>query len=128
MKNRHLQVKLPTGCFVVKKDTEGRASLPDTHSIRRLLKTDYGALYDRVAEALFFLDPLQFHDDPGMYEPEVDAILLRLPAITSAGDLRRFIWDLFAGILGAQHCGPVDHFDAVAELIWNAYQSEREAA
>ena len=97
-------------------------------STRRLLKTEYGALYDRVAESLFFLDPLQFYDDPGLYEPEVDAILLRLPALTSAGDLSHSIRDLFAGTLGAHRCGPVERFDAVAAVIWNAYQSEREAA
>lgn len=95
------------------------------HHQRRYLKTEYGALYDLVTESLFSLDPLRFQEDPALYEPEVDAILLRLPTMTSAKDLARVIRDVFLPI-GA----PSDDagFDLVARRIWRAYQREKETA
>lgn len=111
-------------------------SLPSNQQ-RQHLKQKYGKLYDALTRLLAEDDPKGLvtggapHNE---YEPEVDAILLRLHKADSPSALGHLIYEIFVEYFGAT-CAPSNalpseyarlHFEALGERAWMAWKQWEE--
>jgi hypothetical protein len=87
---------------------------------RQELRAEFGALYDRVSSILFEQDPggVNFGDNRDEYESEVDMILPRLRACTSADDVQGVLIAVFRKMFDEETVRSRAQFRGIATLIW----------
>jgi len=92
------------------------------HAERKRLRREYGEIYDRISGLLFAWDPqgINFGDNTDEYEPEVDTILPRLRACTSAQDVQRVVFEEFCRWFGEDEVGRLDMYERIGRDIWAA--------
>ena len=93
----------------------------------KLLRTEYGELFDSVAEVLFRHDPIgiNFTHNTDEYYPEVRTILPKSKTCTSAKEVMSVVHQEFLKWLGSDLAGPEDVYLRIAEEVWALY-SQRE--
>ncbi len=87
------------------------------------LKQEYGALWNKVSEILFRLDPMgiNFGSNTDEYEPEVSSILPQLKDCESADDVRGVVYDEFVYWFGDVTAGEELDYVELAQAIWDAW-------
>jgi hypothetical protein len=95
---------------------------------RRLLKKQYGEVFDSVAALLFRVDPvgINFEENPDEYHPEVGTILPRLSACESSDDVLRVVHEEFIRWFGAPTAGPREHYQEIALGIWGLWRQRSQ--
>ena len=88
------------------------------------LKTEYGHLFDSVAEILFRHDPIgiNFEDNLDEYEPEVRTILPRLRTCLSGEDVATVVHEEFQRWFDPDIAGPREKYLGPAEEIWDSWK------
>ncbi len=91
---------------------------------RKLVKDQYGVLYDRVAALLFESDPvgLNFGGNTDEYELEAGTILPRLKEAGSAQDVERIVHEEFCRWFGEREAGPRENYRLIAEAVWTLWR------
>jgi len=91
---------------------------------RRLLKAEYGELFDEVSALLFRHDPagINYETNGDEYEPEVGTILPRLQSCHSADDVRRVVHEEFSRWFGASTVCSQEFYAEIAAEIWDHWQ------
>lgn len=94
---------------------------------RRMLRREYGDLYDRIAAVLFARDPqgINFGDNTDEYESEVDTILPRLRTCSSADDIQRVVFEEFRRWFGDEEAGQLDLYERIGRDIWSFVRGTR---
>ena len=94
---------------------------------RKLLKAEYGCLFDDLSALLFRHDPIgiNFDVNPDEYEPEVGTILPRLRDCRSTSDVLQTVYEEFVRWFGAETAGPQEHYAHIAEEIWRLWHTSR---
>lgn len=93
----------------------------------RVLEKEYGSFYRAVSDILFRHNPMDLDGkrNTGEYDPEINALLTRLPEAQDAQGLHSLLYDVFRTDFGAEHCGEKEDYEAAAFEIWKAYQRHR---
>ncbi len=96
---------------------------------RRLLRLQYGALFDEVSTLLFRHDPvgINFETNSDEYEPEVGTILPRLHSCSTVDDVRRVVHEEFVRWFDADTAGSPEHYAKIATEIWTRWQQFNSA-
>ena len=100
---------------------------------RQHLKQEYGKLYDALARLLAEEDPMglvRWGASRNEYEPEMDAILLRLHEATSPNVLGDIIYETFVEYFGTTFAPPNaplsqctrEYFAALGEKAWTSWK------
>jgi hypothetical protein len=91
---------------------------------QRLLKAEFGRLFDDVTALLFRHDPIgiNFGDNADEYEPEVGTILPRLRNCTSADELATIVHEEFVRWFDEATAGQRERYKAVAAEIWQLWE------
>ena len=97
---------------------------------RRLLRTEYGALFDSMAALLFRHDPIgvNFDDNTDEYEPEVDPILPRMRGCHSSDDVLRVVHEEFVRWFDSTIAGSPARYQEIASEMWRLWQGYRDDA
>jgi hypothetical protein len=87
------------------------------------LRTEYGNLFDAVAEILFRHDPIgiNFESNRDEYEPEVRTILPRLKTCQSSEDVATVAFEEFERWFGSDIAGAKAKYRSLGEEIWNRW-------
>jgi hypothetical protein len=87
---------------------------------RQWLRSEFGALYDRVSVILFEEDPagVNFEHNTDEYESEVELILPSLRSCSSEEDVQRAVHAAFLKMFSEETANPSDRFRRIAGLIW----------
>ena len=128
------QTKL-NGLAVRKKELKDAAAYANR---RKLLKEQYGDLFNDVAALLYEADPMGINAgcNPDEYEPEVGTILPRLSAAKSVHDVEKIIYREFRKWFGGgvEHdylnIGPRENYQAISVRVWemwNDFKNEKTA-
>ncbi len=90
----------------------------------KLLRNEYGKLYDEVLQILFQNDPIGINSEVNTdeYEPEVSTILPRLKEAHSVEDLQKIIHQEFVRWFGADLADSRAKYAKIAKEIWDAYK------
>ena len=110
-------------------------TLADVHELRKnkaatqSLKANQGTLFNSVAAILYRADTegCIFDENPHDYEPEVAAILPRLPECNSADDVCRVVHQEFSRWF-AGRVRPEENYSTVSAEIWQVWQNAPEAS
>ena len=91
---------------------------------RKLLKQQYGALFERVSAILFEADPIgiNFESNTDEYEPEVGTILPRLKDASTAQNVENIIYEEFCRWFGTENVGPREQYLPIAAKVWEAWR------
>jgi hypothetical protein len=91
---------------------------------RRLLKQQYGELFERVSAVLFEVDPIgiNFESNTDEYEPEVGTILPRLKDASTARDVENIIYEEFCRWFDTETVGSRGQYLPIAEKVWEAWR------
>jgi hypothetical protein len=94
-------------------------TVDDVRARRKVLRAEYGKLYDRVSAILFEEDPIgiNFADNTDEYEPEVDTILPRLKTCHTVGDVQAVVHEEMVRWFDPT-AGPAERYATVATRIW----------
>ena len=92
------------------------------------LKTEYGDLFDSVAEILFRHDPidLNYVDNSDEYESEARTILPRLKNCHSTDDVMTVVHEEFERWFALESVGAKERYRTIAEEIWPLCDRSRE--
>jgi hypothetical protein len=98
---------------------------------QRLLKAQYGELFDAIVALLFRHDPIGINFDVNIdeYEPEAGTILPRLRTCHSPDDTLRVVYEEFVRWFDSS-AGPQERYSQISNDIWQLwlnYRSKREA-
>jgi hypothetical protein len=95
------------------------------HEERRLLRAEYGDLFDSVAELLFKADPIgiNFDGNTDEYEPEAGTILPRLKTCSSPDEVLPVVHAEFVRWFGAATAGPPERYTDLARDIWHLWNN-----
>ncbi len=90
---------------------------------RKVLKDQYGVLFDNIASLLFDADPIgiNFEFNTDEYEPEVGTILPRLRSATSVQDVEEIIHEEFCRWFSLEGAGSREKYQSVAAKIWELW-------
>lgn len=110
-------------------------TMADIHELRanesatQSLKANKGTLFHSVAAILYRADTegCIFDENPHDYEPEVAAILPRLPECHSADDVCRVVHQEFSRWF-AGRVRPEENYSTVSAEIWQVWQNTPEAS
>lgn len=93
----------------------------------RRLKTEYGRMFDSVAEILFRHDPIgiNFEDNTDEYYPETRTILPRLRNCQSVGDVNSAVHEEFVKWFDRATVGPKKRYEEIAAEIWAEWQAAK---
>ena|SRR5579863_1447471 len=94
---------------------------------RRLLKKQYGDVFDSIAALLFRVDPIGIafdNENLDEYAPGVGTILPRLNACESSDDVLRVVHEEFVRWFGAPTAGPREHYQEIALGIWDLWRQQ----
>ncbi|HET9363783.1 MAG TPA: hypothetical protein VFP71_02235 [Candidatus Angelobacter sp.] len=94
---------------------------------RRLLRNEYGNLFDSLAALLFRHDPVGISFVADEYEPEAGTILPRLRNCESARDVQRVVHEEFVRWFNADIAGPEERYTDIASEIWRLWQGKKPA-
>jgi hypothetical protein len=91
---------------------------------RRLLKAQYGKLFDAVSALLFRHDPvgINYETNDDEYELEVGTILPRLRGCSSVEDVRRVVFEEFVRWFGAETAGSEEQYAKLSTEIWEHWK------
>src|SRR5690242_5037251 len=94
---------------------------------RRILQKQYGSFYRAVSDILFRhnLMDLDGKRNTGEYDPEIDALLLRIQEVEHLDALHGLLFEVFRTDFGEENCGDREHYETAASEIWKAYQRHR---
>jgi hypothetical protein len=97
---------------------------------RRLLKAEYGELFDSITALLFRHDPIgiNFEVNPDEYQPEAATILPRLHNCESSDDVLRTVHEEFSRWFGSDTAGSAERYAQIADGIWQLWQARRSAS
>jgi hypothetical protein len=92
---------------------------------RKLLKQQYGTVFDAVTALLFEVDPMGINlgDNTGEYEPETGTILPRLAAAKSVDNVQTIVYEGFCHWFGESEAGPRMNYKDVSVKIWEAWRA-----
>jgi hypothetical protein len=92
---------------------------------RKLLKQQYGAVFDAVTALLFEVDPMgiNFGDNTDEYEPETGTILPRLADAKSVDDVQTIVYEEFCRWFDEVEAGPRESYGELSVKIWQAWQA-----
>ncbi|HEY6970199.1 MAG TPA: hypothetical protein VJA94_13415 [Candidatus Angelobacter sp.] len=92
---------------------------------RRLLKKEYGELYDQLTALLFRHDPahINFEVNKDEYQIEVDSILPRLGTCQSQPEVEEVIHEEFTRLFDPMTAGPRQKYVAIAAEVWELWQN-----
>lgn len=90
---------------------------------RRMLKAEYGELFDTVAALLFRHDPvgINFEINPDEYQAEAGTILPRLRGCQSEEEVRQLIHEEFVRWFDADTAGPEERYAKIASEVWQLW-------
>lgn len=93
----------------------------------KLLRAEYGDLFDSVAEVLFRHDPIgiNFTNNTGEYHPEVRTILPRLKTCTSTSEVMSVVHQEFQKWFGSDLAGPEEDYRKIGEEVWGLHQKRK---
>ena len=93
----------------------------------RILQKQYGTFYRAVSDILFRhnLMELDGRRNTGEYDPEIDALLSRLPEAEHLSALQDLLFEVFRTDFGEENCGDRERYGAAASEIWKAYERHR---
>jgi len=91
---------------------------------RRLLRTEYGKLFDAMAALLYRHDPIgiNFEINTDEYESEAGTILPRLHSCHSADDVLQVVHAEFVRWFDSDTAGPLEHYKEIASEVWQLWQ------
>lgn len=91
---------------------------------KRLLRAEYGKLFDSVAALLFEYDPVGINYDVNPYEYETEAvtILPRLRGCHSVDDVQRVVHEEFVRWFSGGTAGSEERYAKPAADIWRLWQ------
>lgn len=91
---------------------------------RKLIRQEYGALFDTLSKILFDADPagINFASNTDEYAPEVETILPRLKDASNEADVRQIIHEEFCRWFDAETAGPADAYVDIAAKFWSEWQ------
>jgi len=94
---------------------------------RRLLKAEYGELFDSITALLFRHDPIgiNFDVNPDEYEPETGTILPRLRTCESSDDVLRAVHEEFSRWFGSETAGSAERCVQIADETWQLWRTRR---
>ena len=94
---------------------------------RRLLRAEYGGLFDAVAALLFRHDPvgINFDENTGEYETEAGTILPHLRDCKSVDDVKRAVHKEFVRWFDASTAGPEESYQQIALEIWELWLASK---
>ena len=94
---------------------------------RRLLKAEYGELFDSITALLFRHDPIgiNFEVNADEYEPETGTILPRLRACQSSTDVLRVVHEEFRRWFGSETAGSAERYAQIADETWQLWKGRR---
>lgn len=97
------------------------AAAEDWLEQRRALKRAHPAAFARLAALLFEEDPigLDYEENTDEYEPEATSILPRLPACTSATQVRDVVHAEFVHWFDAYIAGPPERYARLGARVWS---------
>lgn len=96
----------------------------DIHAERRLLREEYGELFDSIAMLLLRHDPvgINFEVNTDEYQPEAGTILPRLRSCQSVDQVRQVVHEEFTRWFDADIAGPAERYTEIASEIWQLWQ------
>ena len=91
---------------------------------RKMIRQEYGALFDVLSTILFDADPIEinFEANTDEYDPEVATILPRLKDASNESEVRQIIHEEFCRWFDAETVGPVDAYVDIAAKFWAEWQ------
>jgi hypothetical protein len=104
-------------------------TMTETISRRQLFKRDFHVLRGEVSAAISAADPinlLALGAPADEYAPEVDAILLKMPAAQSQDDVHAVVHEAFVQFFGPETAGGRERYAAAAAAIWQAVVKSRK--
>jgi len=95
-----------------------------------MLQKEFGRFYRAVSDILFRLNPMELDGthNTGDYDPEVDALLLRIREVNHPGALQELLFEVFLTNFGEENCGSRERYGPAASEIWKAYERHRGPA
>ena len=92
---------------------------------RRLLKAEYGELFDSVAALLFRHDPvsINFEVNTDEYQAEAGTILPRLRSCQTVDQVRQIVHEEFVRWFDAATAGPEKRYAEIASEIWQLWRA-----
>ena len=96
----------------------------------KLIKDQYGELFDRVASLLYEVDPIGINlgNNPDEYEPEVRTILPRLTHSCTVQDVEKIIYEEFCQWFGDGVVGSRENYLPIAEKVlklWHEFNQTK---
>ena len=90
---------------------------------RKLLKQQYGKLFDSISATLFDADPIgiNFQSNTDEYEPEVGTILPRLKSAGSVDDVEAIVYEEFCRWFSLEDAGTRKRYHPIAARIWELW-------
>lgn len=90
----------------------------------RILQKEYGSFYRAVSDILFRQNPMDLDGkrNTGGYDPQIDALLLRMREAEHLNALHDLLFEVFRTDFGKENCGHKEHYEAAASEIWKAYE------
>jgi hypothetical protein len=91
---------------------------------RRLLKAEYGALFDSVSALLYRHDPvgINFEENTDEYDLEAETILPRLRRCHTLEDVHNAVYSEFVRWFDADTAGPPERYKQIASEVWQLGQ------
>jgi hypothetical protein len=92
---------------------------------RRVLKVEYGELFDTLSAILYRADPIGVsfdNENLDEYAPEVGTILPRLKTCASPEDALRVVHEEFVRWFDLANAGPRERYRPIASEIWECWQ------
>jgi hypothetical protein len=96
----------------------------EIHEARRIIRANYGQLFDSTAALLFRHDPvgINFDDNTDEYEPEAETILPRLKTCSSPDEVLQVVHQEFVRWFDPSTAGPPERYTQIASEIWGLWQ------
>jgi hypothetical protein len=109
---------------VKNKDAERSTRLQSSNQRRKMLRQEYGDLFDAISALLFREDPIGINYDSNNdeYESEVATILLRLKDCQSETDVVSIVHQEFTRWFSLHTAGALEKYSTVGTKIWNLWQ------